>query len=94
MRELGIDICGHRSKSVDEFTGQHFDYILTVCDNQSGPCWNERNTPRLSKVGKPGRVTSKTAPFNIAGSRCNNKTRLAGGLQWRRDRRRYSVCSQ
>ena len=33
MRELGIDISSHRSKSVDEFTGQHFDYVLTVCDN-------------------------------------------------------------
>jgi len=33
MRELGIDISGHRSKSVDEFTGQSFDYVLTVCDN-------------------------------------------------------------
>jgi protein-tyrosine-phosphatase len=33
MRELGIDISGHRSKSVDEFTAQSFDYVLTVCDN-------------------------------------------------------------
>jgi arsenate reductase len=39
MRELGIDISGHRSRSVDEFTGQQFDYVLTVCDNakESGP---------------------------------------------------------
>ncbi len=27
MGELGIDISGHRSKSVDEFTGQLFDYF-------------------------------------------------------------------
>jgi arsenate reductase (thioredoxin) len=38
MRELGIDISGHRSKSVDEFTGQQFDYILTVCDNAKESC--------------------------------------------------------
>lgn len=38
MRELGIDISGHRSKSVDEFTGQHFDYVLTVCDNARESC--------------------------------------------------------
>jgi arsenate reductase len=31
MRELGIDISGHRSKSVDEFADQNFDYVLTVC---------------------------------------------------------------
>jgi arsenate reductase len=30
MKELGIDISGHRSKSVDEFTGRQFDYVLTV----------------------------------------------------------------
>jgi arsenate reductase len=38
MRELGIDIAGHRSKSVDEFTGQAFDYVLTVCDNARESC--------------------------------------------------------
>ena len=27
MPELGIDISGHRSKSVDEFTGQEFDCL-------------------------------------------------------------------
>ena len=38
MRELGIDISGHRSKSVDEFAGQPFDYVLTVCDNAKESC--------------------------------------------------------
>jgi arsenate reductase len=38
MRELGIDISGQRSKSVDEFAGQHFDYVLTVCDNARESC--------------------------------------------------------
>jgi arsenate reductase len=38
MRELGIDISGHRSKSVDEFTGQSFDYLLTVCDHAKENC--------------------------------------------------------
>jgi arsenate reductase len=38
MRELGIDISGHRSKSVDEFSGQSFDYVLTVCDNAKESC--------------------------------------------------------
>jgi arsenate reductase len=38
MRELGIDISGHRSKSVEEFAGQSFDYVLTVCDNARESC--------------------------------------------------------
>ncbi len=38
MRELGIDISGHRSKHVDEFAGQHFDYVITVCDHAKESC--------------------------------------------------------
>lgn len=38
MEEIGIDISGHRSKSVDEFTGQEFDYVITVCDNAKESC--------------------------------------------------------
>ena len=38
MRELGVDIGGHRSKHVDTFAGQAFDYVLTVCDNAKESC--------------------------------------------------------
>jgi arsenate reductase len=38
MKELGIDISGHRSKHVEEFEGQSFDYVLTVCDNARESC--------------------------------------------------------
>ena len=38
MQELGIDISSHRSKSVDEFADQSFDYVLTVCDNARESC--------------------------------------------------------
>jgi arsenate reductase len=38
MRELGIDISGQRSKSLDAFLGQPFDYVITVCDNAQQNC--------------------------------------------------------
>ena len=38
MSELGIDISANRSKSVDEFICQPFDYIITVCDSARESC--------------------------------------------------------
>jgi arsenate reductase len=38
MAELGVDLSGHRSKSVNEFAGQPFDYVITVCDHAKESC--------------------------------------------------------
>ncbi|MEQ1642619.1 MAG: arsenate reductase ArsC [Pyrinomonadaceae bacterium] len=38
MAEIGIDISGHRSKCLDEFLEESFDYIITVCDNAAENC--------------------------------------------------------
>ena len=38
MKELGIDISDHRSKSVNEFLDTPFDYVITVCDYASQRC--------------------------------------------------------
>ena len=38
MNEIGIDISGHRSKSVAEFIGQPLDFVITVCDNAEQSC--------------------------------------------------------
>jgi arsenate reductase len=38
MREIGVDLTGHTSKSLDRFLGQHFDHVVTVCDNARDQC--------------------------------------------------------
>ena len=38
MREIGIDISAQRSKHVNNFAGQSFDYVLTVCDHARETC--------------------------------------------------------
>jgi len=38
MAEIGIDISGHRSKSIDEFAGRRFDYVVMVCDEKQTDC--------------------------------------------------------
>ena len=38
MAEIGIDISGHRSKSLDGFLDQEFDYVVTVCDHAREAC--------------------------------------------------------
>jgi len=38
MREIGVDISGQRSKHVEEYAGQPFDYVITVCDSARQSC--------------------------------------------------------
>ena len=47
LAESGIDASWARSKSVEEYLGQSFDYVITVCDDA------DKNCPNFSgKVGK------------------------------------------
>lgn len=38
MAERGIDLSSQRSKHMDEFQGERFDYVVTVCDNARESC--------------------------------------------------------
>ena len=38
MAETGIDISAHRSKTIDELEGEHFDHVITVCDHARENC--------------------------------------------------------
>jgi arsenate reductase len=38
MAEAGVDISAHRSKHLEEFVGEPFDVVVTVCDGASESC--------------------------------------------------------
>jgi arsenate reductase (thioredoxin) len=38
MDEIGIDISGHMSKTIDQFTGTSFSWLITVCDDAKEAC--------------------------------------------------------
>lgn len=38
MEELGVDISGQASKTLDRYLGESFDYVITVCDDANEAC--------------------------------------------------------
>jgi arsenate reductase len=38
MAEIGVDIAGHQSKTVDRFSNEAFDWVITVCDAAAEAC--------------------------------------------------------
>jgi len=38
MMETGIDISTHRSKSIEDFRGKNFNYVVTVCNHAKETC--------------------------------------------------------
>lgn len=38
LAELGIDSSGHYSKTINQFDGQTFDYVVTLCDSANQQC--------------------------------------------------------
>ena len=38
MRELGVDISGQVSETLDRYLGEPFDYVVTVCDEANEAC--------------------------------------------------------
>ena len=38
MHELGIDLSGHTSKTLDRYLGEPWDYVITVCDSANERC--------------------------------------------------------
>ena len=38
MAEIGLDIAAHRPKSLSDFLGQPFDYVIAVCSHAAQSC--------------------------------------------------------
>lgn len=38
MREIGVDISGQESKTLDRYLGEPFEYVVTVCDDANETC--------------------------------------------------------
>jgi len=38
MAEIGIDLAKHRSKTMDEFVSETFDYVITLCSDANEKC--------------------------------------------------------
>ena len=71
MKELGIDISGQRSKSVEEFQDTVFDLVVTVCDRarQACPIFSTRlESPTKSPRAKEGIHRSFEDPALATGS--------------------------
>jgi arsenate reductase len=59
MREIGIDISGHESKTLDRFLNEPFDEVITVCDdaNEACPFFPGARHRRHWSIDDPSRVT-------------------------------------
>lgn len=88
MNEFGMDISGQRSKTIDEFRGQPFEWFITVCDEAQKNCpvlpgvqevahWSIED-PSLAE----GTADERLAAFRRARDLIRNRLRvfiLAGG---------------
>lgn len=81
MSELGIDLTAYRSKSVDEFIGQEFDYVITVCDNANEACpvfpgkTKRLHWPFEDPAGVVGSEEERQAAFRRVRDRIRTKIR-------------------
>lgn len=82
MAEAGIDITGQRSKSLDTFRGQSFDWLITVCDRARRECPIFPGVQHTAHWGidDPGEVKgdeeTRLAAFRSARDEVRNRVRL------------------
>lgn len=60
MRERGLDISGHRPKHLDEFAGQRFDQVISLCDRVREVCPEFPGSPVLAHWSMPDPASEDT----------------------------------
>jgi arsenate reductase (thioredoxin) len=84
MREIDIDISGQASKTLEQYLGEQFDEIITVCDdaNDACPVYPGAGNRRHWSIPDPSAVTgnenARLAAFRSA--RDNLRTRIKAEL--------------
>ena len=68
MAELGVDLAGSRSKSTEEFRGQAFDLVITVCGDADENCPAWLGSGQRVHIGfpDPAKVTGDAATVQSA----------------------------
>lgn len=59
MAETGVDLRGHTSKTVDQFLGRPWAYVITVCDaaNEACPVFPQQTSRLHWSFQDPSRAT-------------------------------------
>jgi arsenate reductase (thioredoxin) len=65
MAELGIDLSGHRAKSVAELAEEHFDLVITVCDRARQECPFYPGDTEVLHVGFPDPAAAQGSEAEI-----------------------------
>jgi arsenate reductase len=74
LQEFGISLAGQRSKHVDEFAGQRFDLVVTVCGHAAATC------PVFS-----GAARTQHWPFDDPAAAAGSDAELLTVFRWVRD---------
>ena len=81
MGRMGIDISGQRSKHLDEFRGQSFDYVVTVCDRVRESCPTFPGDPKqvhwsfIDPAAVEGSDQERSRAFNQVALQLTNRIR-------------------
>jgi len=72
MAELGADISGQSSKTLERYLGEPFDYVVTVCDDANEACPPPSPARSIACTGRFGTLRGRRAARR-SGSGCSGR---------------------